>query len=411
MRINGKKVIERLEEIYSCGKMEDGTYSRVACSPEDVKGRDRFIGYFKSLGINPAIDEAGNIIARLEGRGAGLPSIIIGSHLDTVPNGGKYDGVLGCLAGLGVCETLVKSGQRLNHPLEVIVFTDEEGARFGSGMIGSAAFSSIQHELSDRDMDIYGMPRREVYKNFGIDTATLSRAGRPSGTVRCFIELHIEQGASLYKNKVPIGVVTSIAGVKRYEITITGEANHAGSTMMADRKDSLTAAAKFIAAIPEVVAEHGMEYTVATVGMIRAEPGSINVIPGGCTFSLEIRDQSAEIMDLTEARLKELLEHICKGYKLSFRQITTHAPAPMTGWVRDLIKESCEKLNYQYLSMPSGAFHDSLLVSSAFPTGMIFIPSVGGISHSPLEFSTDADIEAGCEVLLQTVLAADKRNY
>lgn len=411
MRINWQKVIERIEEIYSCGKLGDGTYSRVAYSPEDVKGRDKFISYFKSLGIEPKIDEAGNIIARLEGKDAGLPSIIIGSHLDTVPSGGKYDGVLGCLAGLGVCEALIESGERLGHPLEVIVFTDEEGARFGSGMIGSAAFSSIRHELSDGDTDIYGMPRGEVYEAFGINTATLSRAARPAGTVRCFIELHIEQGASLYKNKIPIGVVTSIAGVKRYEITIKGESNHSGSTMMTDRKDSLAAAARFIAAVPEIVAKHGKEYTVATVGVIRVTPGSVNVIPGECFFSLEIRDQSAEVMDTVEARLKELLEQVSDGYELSFRQITTHTPAPMAGWIRDLIEESCKKLNYQYLSMPSGAFHDSLLISSAFPTGMIFIPSVGGISHSPMESSTAPDIEAGCNVLLQTVLAADKRNY
>jgi len=409
VRVDIKKVTERLEELYSCGRREDGSCSRVACSPEDIKGRGKFIGYFKKLGIEPTIDKAGNIIARLEGNNAELPSIIIGSHLDTVPNGGKYDGALGCVAGLGICEALIESGRRLNHSLEIIAFTDEEGARFGNGMVGSAAFSSIPPDFADSDVDIYGMTRGEVYKAFGISTSTLAQAARPAGTVRCFIELHVEQGASLDKKKVPVGVVSFIAGVKRYEITIHGEPNHAGSTLMADRKDALAAAAKFISAVPEVVSAYGREYTVATVGTIKVSPGSVNVIPGECVFGLEIRDQSAKIINLIEERLKIILGQFSGKCTYSFRQITSHAPAPMTEWVRSSIMESCVKLGYACLSMPSGAFHDSLLISSVFPTGMIFIPSVGGISHSPLEFSTESDMEKGCDVLFQTVLTIDSK--
>lgn len=409
MRIDTKKVMERVEEIYSCGRHEDGSFSRVAYSPQDTRGREKFIGYFKVLGIEPATDKAGNIIARLEGKNPELPAIVIGSHLDTVPDGGKYDGVLGCLGGLGVCEALIKSGQRLNHPLEVIVFTDEEGARFGSGMTGSAAFCGVPPDFSDSDTDIYGMSRGGVFESFGIRAGSLAEAERPSGTVRCFIELHIEQGSSLYKNNVPVGVVTSIAGVKRYEVVVKGESNHAGSTMMPDRRDSLVAAARFISAVPDIVAEHGGAFTVATVGTIRVEPGSVNVIPGVCAFSLEIRDQSQDMMDTIEQRLRERLEEDCRGLAHSFRQIASHDAAPMTDWVMESIRESCEKQGCAYQMMPSGAFHDSLLISARFPTGMIFIPSVGGISHSPREFSTEADIEKGCEVLLRTVLIIDSK--
>lgn len=408
MQIDIQKVIERLEELYSCGKREDGTYSRVAYSPEDIKGREKFKSYFQSLGITSHMDKAGNLIFRLEGENPSLPTIIIGSHLDTVPNGGKYDGVLGCVAGLGVCEALIKAGQKLKHDLEVIVFTDEEGARFGNGMVGSGAFSSVEVDFSDTDKDIYGMSRGDVFKTFGIDTSSLVQAARDPESVHCFIELHIEQGSMLDKKDIPIGVVSSIAGVKRYEVTINGESNHAGSTMMQDRKDALVAAAGFIAAIPHMVEVYGEKYTVATVGVIKAEPGSVNVIPGACTFSLEIRDQSQEVMDLLEQKLKAGLDTICGELTYSFRQTASHSPAPMTSWVRESIRKSCENLGYQYLSMPSGAFHDSLLASSVFPTGMIFIPSEGGISHSPLEYTTDADVAAGCNTLLHTILTVDR---
>lgn len=409
MQINGQKIIDRLEELYACGKHKDGSYSRLAYSPEDIKGREKFIGWFQSLGITPRIDKAGNIICRMEGSDASLPSIIVGSHLDTVPDGGKYDGALGCVAGLAICEAIIESGQKLRHPLEVIVFTDEEGARFGNGMTGSEAFSSAPADFSDSDKDIFGMNRGDVYKTFGISTTTLAEAARPDGTVHCFIELHIEQGSALYKNKIPIGIVSSIAGIKRCEIMINGESNHAGSTLMADRKDALVAAADFIVAVPEIVRKYGEEYTVATVGTIKVKPGSVNVIPGECTFSLEIRDQSQEIIDLTEQRLREVLEKACAEQTYSFRQIAAHAPAPMTSWVRKSIAEACDKLNCECITMPSGAFHDSLLLAEAFPTGMIFIPSVGGISHSPREFSTAADIETGCTVLLKTVLTVDNK--
>lgn len=407
MRLNTQKVMERIEELYNCGWHEDGSYSRVAYSQQDIKGRRKFVDYFRALGIEPVTDKAGNIIARLEGKNDRLPAIVIGSHLDTVPDGGKYDGVLGCVGGLGVCEALVKSGQKLNHPLEIIVFADEEGARFGSGMTGSAAFCGMQPKFSDSDTDIYGMNRGCVYEAFGIRTVDFKQAARPVGTVHSFLELHIEQGASLYKNKVPIGVVTSIAGVKRYEVLIKGESNHAGSTKMSDRRDSLVAASKFISAVPDIVAKYGKEYTVATVGTIKVEPGSVNVIPGVCVFSLEIRDQSQQIMDTVEERLREKLDMTCSGLTYSFRQVASHDAAPMADWVMGSIQKACEGLGYIYQPMPSGAFHDSLLVSAKFPTGMIFIPSVDGISHSPREYSAEADIEKGCNVLLQTVLIID----
>ena len=409
MKVNIERIHSRLEEIYQCGRKEDGTFTRMAYSPEDVKGRETFMNYFRKLGIEPRVDEAGNIHARLEGEDPSLPAILTGSHLDTVPDGGKYDGVVGCVSGLEAVETLVENGKKLRHPLEVIVFTDEEGFRFGSGLLGSGAICGQDLDIRETDLDLYGNERGEVIKSYGITVADAPKARIRPEDVHCFIELHVEQGASLYKSKTPIGVVSSIAGVSRYEITITGEANHAGSTIMADRKDALVAASKFIAQVPEIVKANGNDYTVATVGTIKVQPNSVNVVPGSCTFNLEIRDQDAAVIECIEKNAKAYLEQVCKemGEEYTFTQISYHEPAPMSEWVKTAIETEVQKMGVDYKVVPSGAFHDSLIMTAVFPTGMIFVPSVDGISHSRYEFTEDADIEQGAQLLLQTILEVD----
>lgn len=409
MKVNIERIHSRLEEIYQCGKKEDGTFTRMAYSPEDVKGRETFMNYFRKLGIEPRVDEAGNIHARLEGEDPTLPAIMTGSHLDTVPDGGKYDGVVGCVSGLEAVETLVENGKKLRHPLEVIVFTDEEGFRFGSGLLGSSAICGQELDIRESDVDLYGNRRSNVIKSYGITVADAPKAKIDPKDVHCFMELHVEQGASLYKSKTPIGVVSSIAGVSRYEIVITGEANHAGSTIMADRKDALVAASKFIAQVPEIVRENGNEYTVATVGTIKVQPNSVNVVPGSCVFNLEIRDQHAEVIECIEKKTREYLDQVCKemGEEYSFTQISYHEPAPMSEWVKGAIEKAVQEMGVDYRVVPSGAFHDSLIMTGVFPTGMIFVPSVDGISHSRYEFTEDADIEQGAQLLLNTILEVD----
>lgn len=409
MKVNIERIHSRLEEIYQCGKKEDGTFTRMAYSPEDVKGRETFMNYFRKLGIEPRVDEAGNIHARLEGEDPTLPAIMTGSHLDTVPDGGKYDGVVGCVSGLEAVETLIENGKKLRHPLEVIVFTDEEGFRFGSGLLGSSAICGQELDIRESDVDLYGNRRSDVIKSYGITVADAPKAKIDPKDVHCFMELHVEQGASLYKSKTPIGVVSSIAGVSRYEIVITGEANHAGSTIMADRKDALVAASKFIAQVPEIVRENGNEYTVATVGTIKVQPNSVNVVPGSCVFNLEIRDQHAEVIECIEKKTREYLDQVCKemGEEYSFTQISYHEPAPMSEWVKGAIEKAVQEMGVDYKVVPSGAFHDSLIMTGVFPTGMIFVPSVDGISHSRYEFTEDADIEQGAQLLLNTILEVD----
>ena len=411
MKANINRVVSRLEDIYQCGKKEDGTYTRMAFSEEDVKGRELFASWAKRLGMTCHVDEAGNLIAHMDGQDNDLPAIMMGSHLDTVPDGGRYDGVTGCVGGLEVCEVLKEHGKVPKHPIEVIVFTDEEGFRFGKGLLGSSSLCGQDPDVSDDELDIYGEPRGEVMKSYGITSANVMKAKRDPKTVHSFIELHVEQGSRLYKAHTPVGVVSSIAGVNRYDVTVAGEANHAGSTAMADRKDALVAAAGFINKVPEIVKEYGNEFTVATVGTIKVTPHSVNVIPGTCTFSLEIRDHSAEVMKLIENHLRQLLEDICKKYGVTSTFVPTsyHDPAPMSELVRGTIEEAVKELGIDYTVIPSGAFHDSLIMTSVFPTGMIFVPSKDGISHSRYEYTAPEDIENGCNVLLNTVLKLDEK--
>ncbi|MDR1379723.1 MAG: Zn-dependent hydrolase [Synergistaceae bacterium] len=415
MKTNGARVVARLEEIYRCGELSDGSHSRLAFSEEDQKGRNLFASYFRALGLECACDAAGNMIARLEGQELEgqkpLPAILIGSHMDTVPDGGKYDGALGCVAGLEVVETLLSSGEKLLHPLEVIVFADEEGARFGSGMIGSSAFCGAPLDVfSPTVADGAGVTRAEALAAFGVDWSGLEKAVRDKASVFCSLELHIEQGASLFRNGVSIGAVTAIAGVKRREVTIMGQKNHAGSTLMSDRKDALLTGARFIASVPEVVTACGGAYSVATVGMIAVRPNAVNVIPGSCVFSLEIRDGESSVIERIDEELLRRLAEIAKANGTDYvSQIVAFTPpAPMDERVTRAVAKAAEDAGYSCALMPSGAFHDSLMLARSFPCGMIFIPSVNGVSHSPEEFSKEEDIQKGCDVLLTTVLDLDK---
>ena len=406
--------MNRLEEIYACGEKKDNTHTRIAFSEEDIKGRELFSKYLKELGYKPYLDEAGNLIARLDGLRNDLPPIIMGSHLDTVPDGGKYDGVYGCVGALEVAEALVEDGNKLDHPIEIIVFSDEEGICFGKGLLGSNAMSGLPMEgFSEKDLSIDGKVRKDVFGNYGFCVDTMTKAARERSDVHCFIEMHVEQGRILDKANKSIGVVTAIAGVKRYEVTVVGETNHSGSTMMSDRKDALVAAADFISNVPKIVNQYGSMFGVGTVGKINVAPGSMNVIPGTCQFSLEIREQTKEKLDLLEKQLFEYLKKACYETKLDYKvkTVADYEPAPMDERVIQSLQNICENEKIEYQKLPSGAFHDAMFMSRTFPTGMIFVPSVKGISHAPGEYTKLEDLENGCNLLFKLVQVLDKTNF
>ncbi|MDQ7052153.1 MAG: M20 family metallo-hydrolase [candidate division KSB1 bacterium] len=405
LRVSQDRIEARIKALSRFGANPEGGVSRVAFSEADIQGREYIMSLMREAGLTVLIDAAGNIIGRREGRRNDLPPIMFGSHIDSVPKGGNYDGDVGVIGAIEVAQVLYENKVVLDHPIEVIVFSDEEG-----GLVGSRA---IIGELSEEALDVVshsGKSIREGIRAIGGDPDRLDTARRHKGDIAAFIELHIEQGSILDDEGVQIGVVEGIVGINWWEVTIEGFANHAGTTPMNKRRDALLAAAHMIIGVNRVVTETPGRQ-VGTVGRIKAEPGAPNVIPGKVGMSLEIRDLSAEKIQLLFRAIQSEAERIARqtGTKITFTPIdVTAVPAPTDERVRAIIAESAEKLGLSYKFMPSGAGHDAQDMARIAPTGMIFIPSVGGISHSPKEYSRPEDMANGANVLLHTVLKLDR---
>ncbi len=414
LRVNAQRIEQRIMKLAEFGRTEHGNM-RVAFSDADVKGREYVMSLMREAGLNVRIDAAGNIIGRREGsepnlpadvQGTqpGLPPILFGSHIDCVPNGGNYDGDVGSLGAIEVAQVLHENKVAAKHPLEVVVFANEEGGLIGSrGMIGEL------HDDALKVVSHSGKTVRDGIKFIGGNPDKLAEAARKKGDVRAFIELHIEQGGILDEKKINIGVVEGIVGINWWNVTVEGFANHAGTTPMNKRKDALLAAGRFIVAVNKVVtSEPGRQ--VGTVGRISAEPGAPNVIPGKVTMSLELRDLASEkIQDLFKSIQSEAKRiELESGTTFTFTPIEPASiPAPTDERMRRIIAESAKELGLSYQLMPSGAGHDAQDMARIAPTGMIFVPSVGGISHSPKEFTKPEDMANGANVLLRTVLKID----
>ncbi len=405
LRVNQERIEARILKLSEFGRNPDGGVSRVAFSEADLQGRRYIMSLMEQAGLQVRIDAAGNIIGRREGDQPDLPPIVFGSHIDSVPHGGNYDGDVGVIGAIECAQVLHENGISTRHPLEVIVFSDEEG-----GLVGSRA---IIGELSEEALEVVshsGKTIREGIRFIGGDPDHLEKARRNRGEIKAFLELHIEQGSILDDEGIHIGVVEGIVGINWWDVTIEGFANHAGTTPMNKRRDALLAAAHLIIAVNEVITRTPGRQ-VGTVGRIVAEPGAPNVIPGRVVHSLEIRDLSAEkIMKL----FREIQEEARKierktGTRIRFKPIdVTAVPAPTDERMRRLIAQSAKELGYTYKYMPSGAGHDAQDMARIAPTGMIFIPSVGGISHSPKEYSRPEDMARGANVLLRTILKIDR---
>jgi len=405
LRINGERLLQRLERLAEFGATPSGGVHRVAFSEQDIGARKYLIELMREAALEVFVDTAGNIIGRKAGRDRDLPVIVCGSHADTVPQGGKYDGALGVIAAVECAQALQDQRFQTRHPLEVIVFVDEEG-----GLIGSRALAG---EVADTALEIIshsGKTVREGIEYLGGDPDRLNEAVRRKGEIKAFIEIHVEQGKVLETSGIDIGIVEGIVGINWWDVTIEGAANHAGTTPMDMRQDALLAASHFIVAVNQIVrSEPGRQ--VGTVGRIHAEPGAPNVIPGRVCLSLELRDLSAKkIMRIFE-RIREQANRIASrtDTKISFSPIdATAAPAPTHPRIQDLIEMSARELELSSLRMPSGAGHDAQEMARLAPIGMIFVPSVGGISHSPKEFTHASDLVDGANVLLQTLLKIDR---
>lgn len=401
--INGPRLQGWLLELSRFGARGDGGVDRMAFSDADIEGR----GYVRSLmegaGLDVRVDAAGNIFGRLEGAVRGLPPIMVGSHIDSVPAGGNYDGPLGTLGALEAACTLQDRGILPRHPVDVVVFVNEEGGKTGSRVMAG--------EFQPRELELVsasGFTIGEGIRRLGGDPQRLAEVMTSPGAVAGFLELHVEQGAVLEKSGIQVGVVEGIVGIRRWTATVHGAANHAGTTPMDQRQDALLGAARLVEAVNRVVNSiPGSQ--VATVGMIEASPGAPNVIPGEVTLSIEVRalemERIQEVMDRIQVEAQAIGE--ANGTPIELNEFYLSGAAPTDERFRTWIESAADDFGFSHRRMPSGAGHDAQAVAHFAPMGMVFIPSVGGLSHHPKEYSRPEDIEAGVNVLTGALLRAD----
>ncbi|MBO6575973.1 MAG: Zn-dependent hydrolase [Rhodothermales bacterium] len=398
------RVAARIETLATFGTEPEGGVSRVAFSEHDVAARAWVVEQLHAAGMEVRVDASANIIGRRAGTEPGLKPIMFGSHVDSVPNGGNYDGQVGVVAALEVASLVEEHGLQTRHPLEVVIFIDEEG-----GLTGSRAMIGKLGERALTEMTHAGVTRGDGIRLLGGDPDRLEEAALEPGDLAAFIEVHIEQGANLADRGIDIGVVEGIVGIEWWDVTITGMANHAGTTPMNARNDALLAAARYVQAVNEVITlEPGAQ--VGTVGRISAVPGAHNVIPGVVHTTLEIRDLDRDKIWRMYERIRDRVADIeaDSGTTFEFHLLDVSAiPAPMDPRVRGAISAAADELGLSTLSMPSGAGHDAQDMAQIAPTGMVFVPSQGGISHSPREFTHNKDIVNGANVLLGAVLRLD----
>jgi allantoate deiminase len=402
--VDGGRLWKRLRELAEIGEHQEGGVARLSFTPEERAAKDLVASYMREAGLAVREDAVGNLFGRREGRDPDAPTVLIGSHVDSVRNGGDFDGPLGVLGGIEIIQTMDEEDVETERPVEVVAFTDEEGARFSLGMIGSRA---ITGELSQEDLrheDQNGVSIAEAMRSAGLDPARIDEAARSSDSLAAYLELHIEQGKVLEGEGLPVGVVTGIAGPVWLRLYLTGEAGHAGTTPMGARRDALAAAAEVVGIVEEEAAATGS--TVGTVGQIGARPGGINIIPGRVELSLDLRDIDEAARDGVEGRIRERAGEACgrRGIGLEFEEIQRLAPAPCSREIRAAIAAACEGEGIRPYSLPSGAGHDGMHVARLCPMGMIFVRSRDGISHNPKEWSSPEDCEAGCKVLYSAAL-------
>ena len=405
LEVDGPRLNQRMRELESFGANAAGGIDRVAFSDANIEALDWMAGLLVESGFSPSIDFAGNLIARKPGSSPELPSIMLGSHIDSVPGGGNYDGQVGSMGALEVAATLADAAYTTRHPLEISIFSNEEGGKTGS--------RALAGEVETFELDIVtasGFTIADGIQRLGGNPDRLEELRRRDGSVEAFLELHIEQGAVLDADAIDIGVVEGIVGIMRWTVIVDGSTNHAGTTPMDRRSDAMVGAARFIDLV-HTTARRMPGRQVATVGRLEAEPGAPNVIPGRVTMTLEIRDLSMAGIERVFNEISGNSVRITEetGTRFSFQRFYTSRAAPTAMWIREIIETSAQGLSLSTHRMPSGAGHDAQSIALFAPVGMIFVPSVAGVSHAPDEHTTPQDVINGANVLLQTLLELDQR--
>ncbi len=393
--------IERFAEI---GRNEDGGIYRMAFSAADFEARTALIESLKQIGLHGEMDGAGNVIGRPKSQ-RDQAAVMIGSHLDSVPAAGCLDGALGVLCGLECLQRIKEQKIETRRPIELVAFSDEEG-RFGSLFGSKAMVGEINPDLLQTTVDLSGVALADAMRERGLEPLKALSARRSRDSVHAYVELHIEQGPTLDRLGKPIGVVNAITGLFKWCIRLKGEADHAGTTPMPMRKDAFSGLAEFAGEIPRILEEHGGERSVATIGRVKLSPGTANTVPALAEFTLDVRDADARKLATLADAFRTALSAIARrrGLMFEFDILSEVPPVSCDARIVEDILRIAGELHADPVLMPSGAAHDAQVMARLAPIGMIFVPSVGGRSHSPAEWTHWEDIELGANVLLRTAL-------
>mgnify|MGYP000111265573 FL=1 len=401
-KINGERLWDSLMEMAKIGATDKGGVCRLALTDLDREARDLFVKWCKEAGCTIRIDKMGNIFAHRKGKDDSLPPVVMGSHIDSQPTGGKFDGIYGVLAGLEVIRSLNDHNIETLAPIEATAWTNEEGSRFPPAMVASGVFAGVfdlDYGLSRADLD--GKTMGEELERIGY--AGIEEVGQRE--FKAFFEAHIEQGPILENEEKTIGVVTDAQGQRWYEVKLTGQESHAGPTPMLSRRDALLGAAKMVDQVNRI----GLDYlpsACATVGLMQIHPNSRNVIPGEVFFTIDFRHPNADTLSAMDQELREVCQKIAKdlGLEMEFEQIWYSPPVPFNKSCVDSVRKAAENSGYSHRDIISGAGHDACYISRVAPTAMVFVPCEDGISHNEAENADPADIAAGCDVLFQAVV-------
>jgi N-carbamoyl-L-amino-acid hydrolase len=410
IEIDSGRLVSEIEALAAISDAEAPAVTRIVFTPTDLNARAWLKARCEEAGLSLRHDPIGNTFARWTGSNPTLPAVGTGSHIDAIPNAGKYDGVVGVLGGLEAIRALQRTGFQPRRSIELLVFTSEEPTRFGIGCIGSRMLSGTLSPKAARQLkDSEGASLEEVRESANL-SGELEAVKLPEAYYNAFVELHIEQGPLLERQRIPLGVVTSIAAPASLRISIEGSGGHAGGVLMPDRRDALCAAAELILAIENAARTSGASDTVATVGICEVFPGAVNSIPSRVRLSVDIRDTDLKRRDGVMQQLEIAAQAIAAKRRVSIlpEMLNADAPADCAPEVIEALSESCRKHNLNFLPMVSRAYHDSLFISRIAPTAMLFIPCRNGYSHRPDEYASPEDIARGTLVLAETLAALSR---
>ncbi len=406
MRVQKRRIEKDFDNISNFGKLSNGGVTRLAFSKEDIESRNYLHKTMEEIGLEVRIDAFGNMRGRREGLEE-LAPVAIGSHLDTVPEGGHYDGVVGVIAALEVIRVLNDKDIRTKRPIEVINLSAEESSRFGGATLGSKVLSGkISLAGLNKYVDREGLSLYEALKDNGFKPDEIESAVLNKGDIYSFIEMHIEQGPVLETENISVGIVTSIAAPTRFRVNFKGVADHSGNTPMSIRKDALTAASELVLGVERIARDEAGPATVGTVGYLYVKPGAMNVIPGGVELGIDIRDISSDDKKMAVKKVIDLIVEIKKNrpVEIEYEILTDDEPVQLSNKVIQILEQTAEEIGLSYKVMHSGAGHDAMHMADIANTGMIFIPSKNGISHNIEEFTEMDDVCKGAELLLETTI-------